>query len=107
MESQPLTPLSQTSAEAQLRVLEMVLQIIILSTLVLFVITLMIIIWLCLRERRQPRPGRPRAQKVEGGKAEIPVFTDPHTGNSGIQPYPRAFSPWYATWARRMFLRSR
>ena len=107
MESQSLTQLSQTSAEAQMRVLEIALQIITLSTLVLFATTLVIIIWLCLGELRQARPGNPPAREVENENTGIPVSIDPHTGNSGIQSYATAFSPWYATWARRVFFRSR
>ena len=107
MDSQSLTQLSQTSAEAQMRALEIALQIMILSIVVLSATTVVIIVWLCLDELRQARPGNPRVQEVENENTGIPVSIDPHTGNSGIQSYATAFSAWYATWARRVFFRSR
>jgi hypothetical protein len=107
MDSQSLTQLGEPSAEAQLRVLEIVLQIITLSILVSFAATLVIIIWLCLRELRKLRPGGPYAQVVRDENAGIPVLADPHTGNSGIQSYARAFPPWYSTWTWRIFSRTR
>ena len=107
MDAQSLTQLSQTSAEAQMRALEIALQIIILSIVVLFATTVVIIVWLCLDELRQARPGNPRVQEVENENTRIPVSIDPHTGNSGIYSCARAFSAWYATWARRVFFRSR
>ena len=107
MDSQSLTQLSQTSAEEQMRVLEIVLQIITLSTLVLFVTTLIIIIWLCLHERRQPPQGGPRTQGVHDQSAGFLVFIDPHVSDPSLCPWARAPAPWYATWAGRKFLRSR
>jgi hypothetical protein len=107
MDSQSLTRLGQTSAEGQVRVLEMVLQIIIFSTLVLFAAVSVIIICHSLREEKQPRPGRPYLQATEDENTAIPVSIDLHTGNSGFHSYAKAFSPWYATWARRVFFRSR
>jgi hypothetical protein len=107
MDSQPLTQLSQTSAESQMRVLEMVLQIILVTTLVLFATTLVIIVWLCLRELSQPQPGGPGSQKVSEKEAEVPLSIDSHTHDSVTYSLAGAFSPWHATWARRMFSRLR
>ena len=78
MDSQSLTQFNQTPAETQMRVLKIVLQIIILSTLVLFVTSLGIIFRLCLRELRQPRPGSPRLQEVEDEGAWSQVSVDLH-----------------------------
>ena len=105
MDSQSLTQLSQPSAAAQMRVLGIVLQIITLSTLVLLATTLVIIIWLCLREPRLPRPGSPYVQVVKDENAGIPRSITPHTVNSRIQSYATAFLAWYASWARRVFSR--
>ena len=107
MDSQSLTQLNQIPAEAQLRVLEIVLQIVTLSTLVLFAVSVVIIIWLCLLEPRLARPGSPYVQVVKDENAGIPAFTDPLAGNTGIYSCATVFSPWYATWARRMYLRLR
>ena len=107
MDAQSLRQVSQTSAEAQMRALEITLQIIILSIVVLFATTVVIIIWLCLDELRQARPGNSPTQEMEDENTGIPVSIDPHTGNSGIYSCAIAFSPWYATWARRVFFRSR
>ena len=120
MDSQPLTKLSQTTAEAQMRVLEIVLQIIILSTLVLFATTFVIIIWLCFRELRQPRPGRPCIQDMEDEKAEIPVSIDSYwqpwdlllcksvlalvcrLGSTSIFPFPMIIQSHLGTHASRV-----
>ena len=107
MDSQTLAQLSQPSAEVQMQVLEIVLQIVTLSILVLLGTTLVIIIWLCLLESRLPRRGSPRAKKVEDEKTGNPVFTDLHADNSEIHSNAIALSDSYATWARRMILRFR
>jgi hypothetical protein len=107
MNSQSLTQLSLTSAETGMRLLQIVMQIIILGTLVLFATTLVIIVWLCLRELRRTQPRSPSLQMAKNENAVSAVPADPPASNSEIYPSARAFSPWYATWARRVFFRSR
>jgi hypothetical protein len=83
MDSQSLTQLSQTSAETQMRVLEIALQIIVLTAVVLFATTLVIIIWLCLFELGRPRPGSPWVREVQDENTGIPVWIDPHSATLG------------------------
>lgn len=105
MDSQSLTQLSQPSAEAQMQILEIVLEIITLSTMVLLAISVVIIIRLCLRESRQARPGSPYAEVVKEESAGLPLSIAPHAVNSRIQSNGITFLPWYSNWARRVFSR--
>jgi hypothetical protein len=92
MDSGSLTQLSQTSAGAQMRLLE-IAQILIISTLVLFAAALVIIVCLCLGDVGQPRL-EPSVQVAVGETDAIPPSTTPHAGNSGIYSSPRAFFGW-------------
>lgn len=107
MDSESLTQLSQTSAGAQMRLLEIALQILILSTLVLFAAALVIIVCLCLGDLRQPRPDsrRYRSWWPRMMRFRRPLLLMLATRGSTLLR--GRFSVGYGTWARRVFLRSR
>jgi hypothetical protein len=106
MDSGSLTQLSQTSAGAQMRLLE-IAQILIISTLVLFAAALVIIVCLCLGDVGQPRLDsrryRSRWARLMRFRRRLPLML----ATLGSTLLRGRFSVGYGTWARRVFLRSR
>ena len=107
MESSALAQFSQPSVGNQMQILEIILQILTLSIMFLFVITLVVVLWLCLRQVGKPEPSKSRIEEVQSENAWISLPVDPSASWVGAYFWSRAFPHRSVTWARRVFSHSR
>ena len=89
-----------------MKVLEIVLQIITVSIMVAFAVTLGSITWLCFCEWRNAQRSRPLVREQKDEKIWSPLPFDIHTLGALAHSWPGALPPQYAAWARRIFSRS-